>query len=103
MRMGRIEQEGALALVRQYELAALTQRHACGRDLKGYGAVAEPTLGLAKQFAFYDDEHPNQALGNRTPSAACADGNGGGANIPAQQGGSAVALPLTQQVQLALG
>jgi putative transposase len=50
--------------------------------LKGYATVAELTLGLAEYFAFYNDERPHQSLGNRTPNAVYADGNGGGASIP---------------------
>lgn len=50
--------------------------------LKGYGTVAELTLGLAEYFAFYNGERPHQSLGNRTPNAVYADGSGGGASIP---------------------
>ena len=50
--------------------------------LKGYGTVVELTLGLAEYFAFYNGERPHQSLGNRTPNAVYADGNGGGASIP---------------------
>ena len=50
--------------------------------LKGYATVAELTRGLAEYFAFYNDERPHQSLGNRTPNAVYADGDGGGATIP---------------------
>jgi putative transposase len=50
--------------------------------LKGYGTVTELTLGLAEYFAFYNEERPHQSLGNRTPNAVYADGDGGGASIP---------------------
>ena len=56
--------------------------------LKGYGTVAELTLGLAEYFAFYNGERPHQSLGNRTPNAVYADGNGGGASIPDSFGGA---------------
>jgi putative transposase len=56
--------------------------------LKGYGTVAELTLGLAEYFAFYNGERPHQSLGNRTPSAVYADGTGGGASIPDRFGGA---------------
>lgn len=49
---------------------------------KGYGTLAELTLGLAEYFAFYNGERPHQSLGNRTPNAVHADGHGGGASIP---------------------
>ncbi len=54
--------------------------------LRGYGTVAELILGLAEYFAFYNGERPHQSLGNRTPNAVYADGNGGGANIPGHYG-----------------
>jgi len=59
--MGWIEREGGLALVRQCE--------------------------LAEYFAFYNGERPHQSLGNRTPNAVYANGNGGGASIPDYFGG----------------
>jgi putative transposase len=57
--------------------------------LKGYGMIAELTLGLAEYFAYYNGERPHQSLGNRTPNAVYADGNGGGAQgiLPAQKTG----------------
>ena len=61
--------------------------------LKGYGTVAELTLGLAEYFAFYNGERPHQALGNRTPNTVYADGNGGGASIPDYFGGARGASP----------
>lgn len=56
--------------------------------LKGYGSVADLTLGLAEYFAFYNGERPHQSLGNRTPNLVYADGNGGGASIPDRFGGA---------------
>ncbi|CAB4242583.1 Integrase [Methylacidimicrobium sp. AP8] len=56
--------------------------------LKGYGTVAELTLGLEEYFAFYNGERPHQSLGYRTPNAVYADGNGGGASIPDHFGGT---------------
>lgn len=50
--------------------------------LKGYGTVAELTIGLTQYFAFYHGERAHQALGNRTPNAVYADATGGGASIP---------------------
>ncbi len=50
--------------------------------LKGYGTVAELTIGLTQYFAFYNGERAHQALGNRTPNAVYADATGGGASIP---------------------
>jgi putative transposase len=50
--------------------------------LKGYGTVAELTLGLAEYFVFYNAERPHQSLGNRTPNTVYANGSGGGASIP---------------------
>lgn len=55
--------------------------------LKGYNTVAELTLGLTEYFVFYNNERPHQSLGNRTPNAVYADGNGGGASIPDHFGG----------------
>ena len=48
--------------------------------LKGDATVAELTLGLAEYVAFYNEERPPQSLGNRTPNAVYADGDGGGAS-----------------------
>lgn len=56
--------------------------------LKGYGTVAELTLGLTEYVAFYNGERPHQSLGNRTPNVVYADGNGGGASIPDHFGGA---------------
>ncbi|MDT0499297.1 integrase core domain-containing protein, partial [Algiphilus sp. W345] len=50
--------------------------------LKGYGTVAELTLGLTEYFAFYNGERPHQALDYRTPDEVYAAGVGGGASIP---------------------
>jgi len=55
--------------------------------LKGYSTVADLTLGLTEYFVFYNNERPHQSLGNRTPNAVYADGNGGGASIPDHFGG----------------
>lgn len=56
--------------------------------LKGYSAMAGLTLGLAEYFAYYNGERPHQSLGNRTPDAVYAEGNGGGASIPDHFGGA---------------
>ena len=37
--------------------------------IRGYDAVPELHLGLARYFAFYNDERPHQSLGYRTPAA----------------------------------
>ena len=50
--------------------------------LKGYGTVAELTLGLMEYFVFYNSDRPHQSLGNRTPDQVYANGTGGGASIP---------------------
>ncbi|WP_325949115.1 IS3 family transposase [Pseudomonas putida] len=50
--------------------------------LKGYGTVAELTLGLTEYFAFYNGERPHQALDYRVPDEVYAAGVGGGASIP---------------------
>lgn len=50
--------------------------------MKGYGTIAELTIGLTEYFAFYNAERPHQSLGNRTPNAVYADATGGGASIP---------------------
>jgi putative transposase len=55
--------------------------------LKGYGTIAELTIGLTQYFAFYNAERPHQSLGNRTPNAVYADATGGGASIPDRFGG----------------
>jgi putative transposase len=49
--------------------------------LKGYANMAEPTVGLAQYFAFYNAERPHQALGYETPDHVHRAGVGGGALI----------------------
>ena len=49
--------------------------------LNGYASVSELLIGLSKYFAFYNTERPHQSLGNKTPQAVYASGNGGGALI----------------------
>ena len=49
--------------------------------LKGYSTMVELTLGLADYFAFYNDERPHQALGQKTPNVVYLSGIGGGAMI----------------------
>jgi len=49
--------------------------------LKGYGNMAELTIGLAQYFAFYNEERPHQALGYQTPGEVYRSGQGGGAMI----------------------
>ena len=61
--------------------------------LKGYGTIAELTIGLTEYFAFYNAERPHQSLGNRTPNAVYADATGGGASIPNRFGGVREASP----------
>ena len=56
--------------------------------LKGYGTIAELTLGLAEYFSFYNGERPHQSLDNRTPNAVHVHGDGGGASIPDHFGGA---------------
>jgi len=62
--------------------------------LKGYGTIAELTIGLTEYFAFYNAERPHQSLGNRTPNAVYADATGGGASIPDRFGGVREASPV---------
>lgn len=56
-------------------------------DLRGYASLPELLLGLTEYFAFYNDERPHQALGDRTPGAVDRSGEGGGAKI-GDRGGS---------------
>lgn len=56
--------------------------------LKGYGTVAELTVGLAEYFAFYNGERPHQSMDNRTPNAVYVEGSGGGTSIPDYFGGA---------------
>jgi putative transposase len=49
--------------------------------LKGYASMSELLVGLTEYFAFYNGERPHQSLGNRTPDAVYASGEGGGASI----------------------
>ena len=37
--------------------------------IRGYETVPELQRGLARYFAFYNDERPHQSLGYRTPAA----------------------------------
>ena len=37
--------------------------------IQGYETVPELHRGLARYFAFYNDERPHQSLGYRTPAA----------------------------------
>jgi putative transposase len=37
--------------------------------IRGYESVPELHRGLARYFAFYNDERPHQSLGYRTPAA----------------------------------
>lgn len=61
--------------------------------LKGYGTVAELTLGLMEYFVFYNGERPHQALGNRTPDGVYAVGIGGGASIADHFSGQEPSVP----------
>lgn len=49
--------------------------------LKGYASLPELEEGLEAYFGFYNDERLHQALGEQTPNAVYANGNGGGARI----------------------
>jgi putative transposase len=49
--------------------------------LNGYATMGQLMLGLAKYFAFYNQERPHQALGNQTPDEAYKTATGGGAMI----------------------
>ena len=49
--------------------------------LKGYATMGELMLGLAKYFAFYNQERPHQSLGNQTPDEVYKTASGGGAMI----------------------
>jgi len=49
--------------------------------LKGYGNMAELTVGLLQYFSFYNEARPHQSLGYRTPNEVYASGQGGGAKI----------------------
>jgi putative transposase len=57
--------------------------------------MSELLLGLTEYFAFYNDEWPHQALGNRTPDAVCRSGEGGGARIVDRFGGPPGPSPST--------
>jgi len=61
--------------------------------LKGYASLSELRLGLTEYFAFYNGERPHQSLGNRTPDAVYASGEGGGASIVDRFGGAAESSP----------
>ena len=56
--------------------------------LKGYATMSELLVGLTEYFAFYNGERPHQSLGNRTPEAVYASGEGGGASIVDRFGGA---------------
>ena len=49
--------------------------------LKGYAKMAELTVGLAQDYAFYNAERQHLALGYETPSRVDRMGAGGGAMI----------------------
>lgn len=55
--------------------------------LHGYATMGELLLGLAKYFAFYNEERPHQALGNRVPDEVYQSSTGGGAMIVDKYGG----------------
>jgi putative transposase len=61
--------------------------------LKGYASLLELRLGLSEYFAFYNSERPHQSLGNRTPDAVYASGEGGGASIVDRYGDAAESSP----------
>ena len=61
--------------------------------LKGYASLSELRLGLTEYFAFYNGERPHQSLGNRTPDAVYASGQGGGASIVDRFGADAESSP----------
>ena len=61
--------------------------------LQGYATMGELTLGLTRDFAFYNGERPHQSLGNRTPDEVHASGQGGGARIVDKFGGARDASP----------
>jgi len=50
------------------------------------------SLGLTDYFAFYNDERPHQAPGNRTPDQVYMSGQGGGAKIVDKYGKQAEVL-----------
>ncbi len=56
--------------------------------LRGYASMSELLLGLTEYFTFYNGERPHQSLGNRTPDAVYASGEGGGASIVDRFGGT---------------
>jgi putative transposase len=49
--------------------------------LNGYATMGQLMLGLTKYFAFYNQERPHQALGDRTPDEVYKAATGGGAMI----------------------
>ena len=54
--------------------------------LKGYSTLGQLFVGLTQYFAFYNNERPHQGLGNGTPGAVYASGQGGGAMIADRYG-----------------
>ena len=61
--------------------------------LRGYATMGELLVGLAKYFAFYNEERPHQGLGNETPNTVYETGAGGGAMI-VDKYGKAADLPI---------
>jgi putative transposase len=59
--------------------------------LKGYGNMAELTIGLAQYFVFYNGTRPHQSLGYRTPADVYRSGSGGGALIVDKYGQTSIA------------
>ena len=47
--------------------------------LRAYANMAEPVVGLAQYFAFYNAERPHQSVGYQTPISVYRSGIGGGA------------------------
>ena len=62
--------------------------------LKGYATMGELMVGLAKYFAFYNDERPHQSLGDETPDVVYRTGMGGGAIIVDRFGGAGEKPPV---------
>ena len=49
--------------------------------LNGYATMGQLLIGLTKYFAFYNDERPQQTLGNQTPQEVHRTSSGGGAML----------------------
>jgi putative transposase len=71
--------------------------------LNGYATMGDLTVGLTRDFAFYNEERPHQSLNYQTPDVVYASGEGGGAMILDKYGGASVTAVVTSDATAGYG